>query len=78
MASETFQNLSEQLPPAERKQLLEKIRSSINLEQRDADSIVAVRSPREEMESRLRSEILTLGFLVATVVTDSPFLYRQN
>jgi hypothetical protein len=62
MASETFQNLSEQLPPAERKQLLEKIRSSINLEQRDADSIVAVRSPREEMESRLRSEILTLGF----------------
>jgi hypothetical protein len=37
-----------------------------------------VRSPREEMESRLRSEILTLGFLVATVVTDSAFFYRQD
>jgi hypothetical protein len=62
MASDTLQHLSEQLPPAERKQLLEKIRSSINLEQRDADSIIPVKSPREEMESRLRSEILSLGF----------------
>ncbi len=60
--SSAFDQLTEGLSPEEKRQLLEKIQSSLNWSQKDAETVAPNSPPREEIYKSLKKDAEKMGF----------------
>lgn len=78
MSSPTFDNLSQNLSPDEKKAFLARINTSLNLTFKDVDSILSQHEPVKELRSRLTSEMNKLSFFQKILLRLSAFFSNKT
>lgn len=76
--SGTFEDLSQDLSLDERRDLLGRVQSSLNLNAKDTDSIVSKADGPDELRLRLLKEVPKLGFLDRLVLKLAAFLTNRS
>lgn len=76
--SPSFDDLSQEMTPEEKKVLLGKIQASLNLGSKDTDNIVSKAVAPDELKHRLTKEVAKLGFLDRWLLKLSAFFRSRS